>query len=423
MTTILGENLNDKESINIQVEKMHIPRFSYRKKFHPLEGNLTTDRRWGCCIRCCQDLLAQFIKKSTILATNQYVSNFFSNISKINSQISNIHNIHNTANSLFNIPKITTEPQTQSSHSSASFLSVKKAQKKRQIHEDYPEYFNLFFDAPSSPFSIHSFCSELKKMKGILPGKWIKLSTLSLIIKQLLCYSDIETVIAENGQISRPFILDALKKYQSSQPKERNSPPIPKPSNEKNTSHHQSKSDNDNDNNQEETDKLPVLILIPLMLGLKKLEDETSMVITKALSLPKQSIGVIGGKNNKAYYIIGYTDKGEFLYFDPHEVHDAVVKHDDLYRVYEPELHKIKKLQLNSSIMIGFIVKTSDDINEIEEAMKGTPVTVSDEFISFSNNNDSDESSKTAKNDAKTQDNDSDDDYDVDNDYDMIIVS
>ncbi|KAK8878448.1 Cysteine protease atg4a [Tritrichomonas musculus] len=429
MTTILGQNLNKKESISAQVNAMRIPRFSYRKKFDPLEGNLTSDRRWGCSIRCCQGLLAQFIKKSNILTTNQYINNFFSNLSKINGKPSahpgtTIHsNLQNTANSLFSIPKISPEPESKpnvhNSHSTATLISSdKKAQKKLQAYGEYPEYIHLFYDSPNSPFSIHSFCSELKKINGNKPGKWVKLSTLSLVLKNLLLYSEIETVIAENGQISLPLILDAFNKYHSLKSDNKKVPPIPKPSKESrlkpDTSLQQSKH-NDTDCTQSEFNTLPVLILIPLMLGLKKLESEFISVITKALSLPKQSIGVIGGKNNKAYYIIGYTEKGEFLYFDPHEVHDAVLKHDDLYRVYEPELHKIKKMQLNPSLMIGFIVKTKEDIDEIKEAMKGTPITVTDQYITYSTNLDEDSEDTSV---GKGKDND-----DTDTDYDFVIVS
>lgn len=62
----------------------------------------------------------------------------------------------------------------------------------------------------------------------------------------------------------------------------------------------------------------PLLLIIPLRLGLNEFNQDYKESIKKCFHL-KQTVGMIGGKPNQAYFFYGYADD-DLLYMDPHEV-------------------------------------------------------------------------------------------------------
>ena len=265
MTVILGNTFNASDQEKSKALVCTIPRFTYHKDFEPLQNGLKTDKNWGCCIRCGQSLLAQFISK------------LYNTIGK-----SAFHSIF---------------PQMQSS------------------------FLDLFHDIKTMPFSIHSFCTEISKLGG-KPGEWVKTSILAKTIQQLLLPFNIKTIVADNGLLSREELNAALNST------------------------------------------TPILLLFPLMLGLKVFDMKYLAFIEVALSVVPQSIGIVGGQQGKAFYLVGYQ-KSDLLYFDPHETMDGVKTSKDQMLLFKAPIKRMNATQLNSSLLVGFFITNPGDAEEL----------------------------------------------------------
>lgn len=104
-----------------------------------------------------------------------------------------------------------------------------------------------------------------------------------------------------------------------------------------------------------------VLILIPLRLGIEKLNPIYYKAIRECLKLP-QSIGIIGGKPKQSFYFVGFQDD-HLIYLDPHVVQE-VVRPDqeftnDTYHCRAPQ--KIHFSDVDPSLAIGFYCRTKQE--------------------------------------------------------------
>ena len=63
-------------------------------------------------------------------------------------------------------------------------------------------------------------------------------------------------------------------------------------------------------------DWVPVLVLVPAQFGLEYIDKDVTPALKAALSL-RQSVGILGGRPNAAYYFVGYSGD-HVLYLDPH---------------------------------------------------------------------------------------------------------
>ncbi|EAX88082.1 Clan CA, family C54, ATG4-like cysteine peptidase [Trichomonas vaginalis G3] len=181
--------------------------------------------------------------------------------------------------------------------------------------------FELFFDHPQAPFGIHCICRELETF-GVKAGEWVKPSMLAPVFKDLLSFFGIHVVIAENGCLSRESLREALSYGH------------------------------------------PVLLLFTLMLGYKDFDLKYLPFLRLTLSLIYQSVGVVGGQQGKAYYLVGHQ-KENLLYFDPHEVYDSVTKLDNMNLLFKAQLKKMQSSQLSSSMLVGFYITSMQDAEEL----------------------------------------------------------
>jgi cysteine protease ATG4 len=108
----------------------------------------------------------------------------------------------------------------------------------------------------------------------------------------------------------------------------------------------------------------PVLVLLPLMLGLNKINAELYSCFKAFLTFP-QSVGVIGGKPRSALYIVG-TQGDELLYLDPHFVQPSARSMDDLASQAATYVCSVPLLlpltQAESSLGVGFMFSSNDDL-------------------------------------------------------------
>ncbi|XP_038680587.1 cysteine protease ATG4-like isoform X1 [Tripterygium wilfordii] len=111
----------------------------------------------------------------------------------------------------------------------------------------------------------------------------------------------------------------------------------------------------------------PILLLVPLVLGLEKINTRYIPSLRATFTFP-QSLGILGGKPGASTYIVGVQDDNAF-YLDPHDVQPTVnISRDDLQAdtsSYHSDL--IQHIPLDSidpSLAIGFYCRDKDDFDD-----------------------------------------------------------
>jgi cysteine protease ATG4 len=145
---------------------------------------------------------------------------------------------------------------------------------------------------------------------------------MAVVIQRLLGGFGISVLVPENGFISKPGLVKELSKGR------------------------------------------PVLVLLPLMVGPSTLGKDYVGFVKIAVSLKEQSVGIIGGQQGKAFFVVGVQNE-EFLYFDPHIVTSPVSSQADTERLFHPPLKRMKAGGLNSSMLVGLFVTSVGDVEEI----------------------------------------------------------
>ncbi|ODN02098.1 Cysteine protease ATG4B [Orchesella cincta] len=115
----------------------------------------------------------------------------------------------------------------------------------------------------------------------------------------------------------------------------------------------------------------PLLLVVPLRLGLSDLNEAYVPGIKAAFEIP-QNIGIIGGRPNHALYFIGYA-ANEVLYLDPHTVQPTVFVStkltevekaaDETYHIHKPG--RMSFSAMDPSIAVCFFCKTEADFDAV----------------------------------------------------------
>ncbi|KAG9149724.1 hypothetical protein Leryth_012437 [Lithospermum erythrorhizon] len=111
-------------------------------------------------------------------------------------------------------------------------------------------------------------------------------------------------------------------------------------------------------------DWTPLLLLVPLVLGLDKINPRYLPLLGSTFTFP-QSLGILGGRPGVSTYIIGVQDEKAF-YLDPHETQPVVDIMGDCSEVDTSSFHCsiIRQFPLDSidpSLAIGFYCRDEND--------------------------------------------------------------
>ena len=137
----------------------------------------------------------------------------------------------------------------------------------------------------ASPFGIHSICQEGSSNLGIKPGQWYGPQMISIVLRNI-CQKmrpvvNFKIYVCLDASIFLDEIEAILKQGDS------------------------------------------VLVLIPLRLGLDHI-DESYLIQTKHLFRIYQNVGIAGGRDHMALYLVGDEDlnnpKSGYFYLDPHTI-------------------------------------------------------------------------------------------------------
>lgn len=150
----------------------------------------------------------------------------------------------------------------------------------------YQKILRLFEDSKNAPFSIHQIAS-MGVTDGKLVGQWFGPNTVAQAIKKLSVFDHFSNMLVHVA-LDNAVIIDDLKTLVRSSPR----------------------------------GDSPLLLFVPLRLGLSELNPQYVPALKRCLELP-HTLGLIGGKPNHAHYFIGYQ-ANDLYYLDPHTTQECV---------------------------------------------------------------------------------------------------
>uniref|UniRef100_A0A8C7IFI3 Cysteine protease n=1 Tax=Oncorhynchus kisutch TaxID=8019 RepID=A0A8C7IFI3_ONCKI len=243
--------------------------FTYRKNFPPIGGTgPTSDTGWGCMLRCGQMILGEALVCRHLGRDWRWVRG---------------------------------QPQR------GQYISI----------------LNAFLDKKDSYYSLHQI-AQMGVGEGKSIGQWYGPNTVAQVLKKLTVF-DSWSRLAVHVAMDNTVVMEEIKRlcmpwrdYGGAACAE---PPgwMPK---------HNGCLEGACALAEEETALWkPLVLLIPLRLGLSDINKAYIETLKQCFQLP-QSLGVIGGKPNSAHYFIGYVGE-ELIYLDPHTTQPAVEPCED----------------------------------------------------------------------------------------------
>lgn len=111
----------------------------------------------------------------------------------------------------------------------------------------------------------------------------------------------------------------------------------------------------------------PVLLLVPLVLGLgEKINERYIPLLAKVLTFP-QSVGIVGGRPGSSLYFVGCQDENVF-FLDPHTVQPTTNAADedfDMESYFCQVLRHMPMSQIDPSLALGFYCRTEGDFESL----------------------------------------------------------
>lgn len=217
----------------------------------------------------------------------------------------------------------------------------------------YIEILHMFGDSDDSPFSIHNL---LRSGEGyaLAPGSWVGPYAMSRTWETLARKRIDENTLQDNSY-SFPMAIYVVSGDEDG---ERGGAPVLCIEDASTQCHEFSKG---------QAQWSPILLLVPLVLGLDKVNPRYLPLLAATFTFP-QSLGILGGRPGASTYIIGVQDDKAF-YLDPHEVQQAVNISKDNLEADTSSYHcnVIRQIPLESidpSLAIGFYCRDKDNFED-----------------------------------------------------------
>jgi cysteine protease ATG4 len=197
----------------------------------------------------------------------------------------------------------------------------------RTDYSEYRKILRLFGDNPSSPLSIQSVATMGKDL-DISVGQWFGPTSISHVMRRLLTQEalPIRPYVAVDGMISAPDVFQASQLWSN-----------------------------------------PVLILVPLRLGLDAIQPDLAVQAAATLKWP-QSVGILGGKPRSSYFFIGLSGD-TLLYLDPHYT-QVTVNMDDrdfpLDSFHSHQVYRMRVCEMDPSLALVFLCITERDFLDLQ---------------------------------------------------------
>ncbi|KAJ6741388.1 CYSTEINE PROTEASE ATG4B [Salix purpurea] len=238
----------------------------------------------------------------------------------------------------------------------------------KPLDREYVEILHLFGDSEASAFSIHNLL-QAGKAYGLAAGSWVGPYAMCRSWESLARSKREETNLEYQTLPMAVYVVSGCEDG------ERGGAPVL-------SIEDAAKHCSEFSKGQE--DWTPILLLVPLVLGLDKINPRYIPSLQATFTFP-QSLGILGGKPGASTYIVGVQDENAF-YLDPHEVQLVVnFSRDDVEAntsSYHCDVVRHIPLDLiDSSLAIGFYCRDKDESN-------GAPLfTVANSYISSKRDN------------------------------------
>ncbi|XP_061171538.1 cysteine protease ATG4B-like [Saccostrea echinata] len=243
--------------------------------------------------------------------------------------------------------------------------------------ESYKRVLQMFADKKSANYSIQQIAS-MGVSEGKQVGSWFGPNTVAQVLKKLAVYDEWSSLvihIAMDNTVIENDIRSVCKGNEQSdcdiigvrQLKHNSAAMGQSKSSSQNSS-------NQNKNKQNTVDVKswkPLLLVIPLRLGLTEINSVYVHSLKACLSFP-QSVGIIGGKPNHAHWFIGYMGD-KLIYLDPHTTQpsedlDSPNFPDDSYHCPFPSTMNV--MDLDPSIALGFYCGTEKEFDDLTQSVQ-----------------------------------------------------
>ncbi|XP_019152125.1 PREDICTED: cysteine protease ATG4-like [Ipomoea nil] len=221
---------------------------------------------------------------------------------------------------------------------------------EKLLEQNYLEILNLFGDSEESAYSIHNLL-QAGKAYDLSPGSWVGPYAMCRTWETLACCKRED---AENADLSRVVFYVVS----GDEDGERGGAPALCIDDISRRCLELSKG---------QVDWAPIILLVPLVLGLDKVNPRYIPLLKATFSFP-QSLGILGGRPGVSTYIVGVQDDQAF-YLDPHEVQQVVDLGRDNLDIDTSSYHcdVVRQLPLDSidpSLAIGFYCKDKSDFDD-----------------------------------------------------------
>eukprot|EP00656_Telonema_subtile_P044267 TRINITY_DN5054_c0_g1_i5.p1 TRINITY_DN5054_c0_g1~~TRINITY_DN5054_c0_g1_i5.p1 ORF type:complete len:209 (+),score=51.74 TRINITY_DN5054_c0_g1_i5:75-701(+) len=116
---------------------------------------------------------------------------------------------------------------------------------------------------------------------------------------------------------------------------------------------------------RKEDDWAPLLLLLPLRLGLDYLNPIYKPALLRTFAI-RQSAGVMGGKPSASLYFVGAEDES-VLYLDPHTVQDTVTMRGNFSTssFHCSKLRQMKVDDMDPCLAVAFLCEDEADFTEL----------------------------------------------------------
>ena len=399
---IFDEKYSKQDDKLINILK-NIPWFSYRKDFSEIkekDQNYTSDAGWGCMLRASQMILAQGLYKLKSIENLEsfiveYLAYFYDN--KIPVKLLCKSKDDNKNNKENNLKSKKEENNSKDEEIYEDFIVIDNAKVIRMSFIDIPTEMikglenmsnrnsNLNFLTP--PFSIRNYMKIYKKIhkNGKKVGDWFSnydvINIITTINDQLNKDKDNDFKIFnfEDGGV---FIEDIINECFKEEEKVSEFNGFEKIS--FSAFENSEVLFNEQIINKKYDNKIYVfnkrrfefnkkfIIFISVRHGLYSLDDKVYNDVLNVFDI-KGNIGIIGGRNGRAFYFIGKCDTN-LLFLDPHYIQPTLQMKDfgtiSVQESYRPnDIYYMNIKELSPSFTIGFAIKDMETFKKFMEKM------------------------------------------------------
>ncbi|XP_064455357.1 cysteine protease ATG4B-like isoform X3 [Ornithodoros turicata] len=218
---------------------------------------------------------------------------------------------------------------------------------------EYMDILRMFQDKKKCPYSIHQI-AQMGVSEGKAVGEWFGPNTVAQALRKLAMF-DNRGSLAVHVAMDNTVIISEIKDVCKLKSVSAAVPPAEEPLRKRPSCSARS---------DEPPQWQPLLLFIPLRLGLSEINPIYFSGIKKTFAM-KQSLGFIGGKPNHALYFIGVSGD-ELVFLDPHTTQlvcdlDEECCTDETYHC--PYASRMDIGQLDPSVALCFFFATETDFD------------------------------------------------------------